>query len=173
MKLGELLRLAARESFGWMRADASLEDLAVVQGRQYLGDARPGWLWEEGGGSRLLSSEMDFDAPFMRFEYIAHVPIAHLFFPETLRDLEAGILSEAGYFNTFTTVMCAFIEGRLRRFRCFYRGADGRERRFDKRSQLRAFRFDDVYPDRRLEWLERKNKRASARSSVTTRRRIT
>jgi hypothetical protein len=135
MRLEEIVRIVVAESDGMLKVDWVWENFVVVRGRLFWGDAEPGWVSDNDGRRELLTPNLDFDARVMLFEHIGHRPLSCLFFPESLRELEECLLSEAGYFNGFTTFMCALVDGEARRFQCFYRDADGREHLFDKKTQ--------------------------------------
>jgi hypothetical protein len=149
MKLKEIVRIVSQQ-MGVAPEDV-FENLAVIRGRDYWGDAESGWLWDGDVRRDILDPEMVFDEPFMLFEYIGHYPMACLFFLESHTALETSILSEGGIFNHFTTAMYAFIYGQLSNFECYYRDKDGHEHIFEKDSQTDDFSF--VYDNRRLKWL--------------------
>jgi len=149
MKLGDLLQTVEAECGGELSVAFLLEHLVVIRGSQFGGDAEPGWLWDNEVRCERLTPQLDLEAEIIRFECIGHHPISLIFFPDSMDDLEAAILSGAGYCNPFTTTMCAFVNGQLRRFQCLYRDDNGCEFAFDKKAQ-HGFGMPS---DRVLRWL--------------------
>lgn len=152
MKLHELVHVVSLEHDE--DPDFVFTNLAVIRDDQCWRHRKAGKLWQTGQQQRPLTLELEFNDQFMRLDCVAHYPIWLLFFSESLSQLEQEILSEGGYFNPFTTYTCAFVDGKLQRFKCFYRNEHGIEHQFDKAKQMEISDFGGVYRDRRLQWLE-------------------
>jgi hypothetical protein len=149
MRLRELVEVVATEQGD--TPDHILANLAVIHGAQTFGKATPGWVWYDRARVARLTPELETDDRFMRLQCIGHYPVFCLFVSDSLQDLEREILES--HFSPFTSYTCAFIDGNLRRFDCYYRDLQGAEHVLDKQSQFGINAFDAHYGERRLRWL--------------------
>jgi hypothetical protein len=149
MKLIDLAHAVATESAREFSPDSFLEDLVVIRGRDYWGDATPGWVWNGNIRGEALTADLQLEDRFILFEEVGHYPISCIFFLKCMDDLENRILAESGFFNSFTTNALAFVDGALRRFECFSLDEYGKVIPFKKDEQV-GFGVPSV---RKLRWL--------------------
>ncbi len=157
MRILDFARIVASHAAGDL--DYSLDpmdiisELAVIYGRDYPGHAEAGWVYN---GERRLSPitpDLNVEGPFLLVYYVGHLPAWYLFRYESRSDIEAKILGGGGYLNQFISTTVIIHNGEVLPFRVFFRDPSGRERLFEKRSQLMNDAFGTAYPNPRIEWL--------------------
>jgi hypothetical protein len=157
MKLIDLVRMVAHHAtkdLGYSMAPMDvIEDLAVIHGREYPGDAEAGWVYD--GELRLssITPELNVEGPFLRFEYVGHLPAWYVFTCQSRAEVEATILGGGGYLNHFTSTTVILHNDVVLPFQVFFRDPSGRERLFEKKKQMEEDDFGTKYPNPRIEWL--------------------
>ncbi len=100
-----------------------------------------------------FADDLDLSDPFLLVEHVGHVPESRVEGFRNLHDLEAAILSDAGFTNYFVSHCVAFIFGKASLFRILFRDESGAEVVFDKWQQIQDDESGQRYPGRRIEWL--------------------
>ncbi|MFZ1687020.1 MAG: hypothetical protein WAU70_06350 [Flavobacteriales bacterium] len=138
----------------FVRADFSsaeelLNELSLVIGRDFPGEAIPGHVSQNNMPPAALNMMTEVDSPIILVDSIPHIPQWFIYPMDNLSQVEGRILGISGMLNAYSRESIVLVDGEIQSFEIRYEGPNGVELVFSKEDQ---HGFGNTYLNAGIVW---------------------